>query len=423
MIGSEGSGNQGGELLLLSGLAIGKPTAVGRARVPKKVGQVSVPEIVDGRLIEGDKAVVQVDDQVYVWSIENGRLLARIDGVETNFSLSGTGRFLAVGVMGAAQVIDLAQRKVMATFEFPVQLSPHVAFSPNGTKLAMLASTYCRIWDLARAEVLSEQQFDAPFTELFGWVGNDYILTRGGLIQASTAGKVWQYRFPSVTKVLPINGAVLFTQEIPVASLLCLPLPHREFAEVGESRLQEGKWVDSDGGAPPLDTAESPAVTMPSNPPTSSASSRTSLSGSGIPIQAAGLALLEAHDSVKPLSTQGRQILFAPNEMAAAVPADSSSSDESSGAASFVAYQAKLEERPRGARVETASPLWIDADRPIHAVSVYQRPIGQGESFGRVYVVSPDATEDHRSSISRRRWCWWTITAPAEILWEPTGPT
>ena len=135
-------------------------------------------------------------------------------------------------------------------------------------------------------------------------------------------------------------------------------------------------------------------MTMPNNPPTSPVGSRASLSGSGIPSQATGLALLEAHDSVKPLSTQGRQILFAPNEMAAAVPADSSSSDESSDAASFVAYQAKLEERPRGARVETTSPLWIDADRPIHAVSVYQYPIGQGESFGRVYVVSPDATED-----------------------------
>ena len=48
---------------------------MGRAKVPKKVGQVSVPEIVEGRLIEGDKAVVQVDDQVYVWSLENGRLL------------------------------------------------------------------------------------------------------------------------------------------------------------------------------------------------------------------------------------------------------------------------------------------------------------------------------------------------------------
>ncbi|QDV42270.1 hypothetical protein Enr13x_21150 [Stieleria neptunia] len=394
VIGSEGSGNQGGELLLLSGLAEGKPAAVGRAKVPKKVGQLSVPEIVKGRLIEADKAIVQVDDQVYVWSLADGRLLAHLVDVKTNFSVSGSGRFLAVGVMGAAQVIDLAQRKLVATFEFPVQLSPHVAFSPDGTKLATLASRHCRVWDLTRAEVLSEQQLDAPFTNLFGWVGNDYILTRGGLIQANTARKVWQYRFPSVTNVVPINGAVLFTQEIPVASLLCLPLPHREFAELGESQLREGKWVDSDGGAPHLGTAGAPAVAMPNNPPTSSVSNQASLSGAGISSQATGLALLETHDSVKPLSTQGRQILFAPNEMAAAVPADSISSDESSDAASFRSYQAKLEERPRGARVETTAPLWIDADRSIHAVSVYQYPIGQGESFGRVYVASPDATED-----------------------------
>ncbi|MGI9472637.1 MAG: hypothetical protein ACR2NZ_13940, partial [Rubripirellula sp.] len=49
---------------------------------------------------------------------------------------------------------------------------------------------------------------------------------------------------------------------------------------------------------------------------------------------------------------------------------------------------------PRGARVETTSPLWVDADRPIHAVSVYQRPLGEDESFGRVYVTSPDFTEN-----------------------------
>ncbi len=388
VIDCDGSGDFGGDLLLMEGLGNGQPKALGRARIPREVGSYGAPQIRKGRLIGGDKAAVWVNDIVYVWSLANGELLARFENVQSGFDLSGTGRFLAIGVSGAVQVIDLAERQVIGSYEFPNILVPSVAFSPDGTKMAAMASDTCRIWDLTAATILSEKKFDEAHTLLHGWVNNDMILTHKGLVIAATAELIWKYSFPSSAQVLPIAEGVVFTEKIPNAALSCLPIPHRKFTRLGSSRVKQGKWEDSDGGAPPLVTANSPEDSDSGNGKIFSTSNKPSLPEREFQGRSSGLELLDTNDAISTLSKRGRQVMFAPNEYVPAIPADVPSAAQESSSEGFQAYTFHMESKPQWSK--STVPLWVDREDPIYAVSVYEYERGADPSYGRIYVNSPE---------------------------------
>ena len=126
-----------------------------------------------------------------------------------------------------------------------------------------------------------------------------------------------------------------------------MPIPHRNFTQLGSSRVEQGKWEDSDGGAPPLVTANSREDADSGNAKTLSTANKTSLSERGFKGQGSGLKLLDANDAISTLSKRGRQVMFAPNECVPAIPADVPSAAQESSSEGFQAYTTHMEVKPQ----------------------------------------------------------------------------
>ena len=115
-------------------------------------------------------------------------------------------------------------------------------------------------------------------------------------------------------------------------------------------------------------------------------------SNSEIKSERAGLALLAADDKIKRLPNKGRQVMFASDEFAHAVPAGGNISEQKSPPAAIQDYAAKLKVKPTTFSVKKSIPLWVGRDAPIHAVSVPGLGTGNDPTFGRGYVNAVNDT-------------------------------
>lgn len=242
VIGVNSPSERGGDLVLLENLADGQPRAIARWHVPQWDRPGFKPKVEFARLVDADRGIAQVNDTVYLWDFKNGEPVFKIDRIRagSKIQVSGTGSYLAIPTGGACALVGVEQGEYLGNVPFPSTLTPEVAFAPNGEQLALVAGNQIAVWELTTASVVAEATVGNPCGKLFGWIGDDYLLTQlAGLIDPQLGMTLWHYGLPSNNQAVTMPGGVVAVDKLQTAALLSLPVPHEPVESVAR-RLSGG---------------------------------------------------------------------------------------------------------------------------------------------------------------------------------------
>ena len=243
VLGVDSPSQRGGDLVLLDQLASGTPRAIARWHLPNWEKRGFKPKVEAARLLDGQRALVQVNNTVYVWDLIKGNVIYQIDRVQSGakLELSGTNKYLALPTGAGCRLIDLAQGELIGKVPFSHSLTPEVKFSPDGKQLALVAGNQFVVWDLQQAEIVADATFADPAGAFYGWVGNEYLFTQlAGLLKPELGMPLWRYSVSTGTRPLTMPGGVVVIEKNLNATLLvCLPVPHDPVASVAQ-RLASG---------------------------------------------------------------------------------------------------------------------------------------------------------------------------------------
>lgn len=144
---------------------------------------------------DGRTLVLAAGPDVYGFDVETGseRMRHTLDASLNGFALSYDGTRLATVVRSQAptvQVRRLGSGEIEHTFPVPDEFSPRLAFSPNGSKLAM-AGTGLRVYDIATGREIAriEPQPRVSFGLTFTPDGNRLVAPH-----ADATALIWDWR-------------------------------------------------------------------------------------------------------------------------------------------------------------------------------------------------------------------------------------
>ncbi|MEZ6086813.1 MAG: SHD1 domain-containing protein [Pirellulaceae bacterium] len=242
MFGVDSPSERGGDLIVMANLATGKPDVIARWRLPDWDRPGFKPKVEFARLLDQNRAVVQVNDSIYIWTLDQGKCLHKIDGIRAGAvpATSATGKMLAVPESGGAKLVDLATGELLGKVPFQSVLTPEVHFSENGKSLALVAGNQFIVWNLVDAMISAEATFDKPSGKFFGWIDDTRLLTQlAGLIDVELGMSLWSYYLPSIDHVVTLPGGIVVIDKTQEASLIGLNVPHGPVQTVAE-KLAKG---------------------------------------------------------------------------------------------------------------------------------------------------------------------------------------
>ncbi|WP_372894274.1 SHD1 domain-containing protein [Stieleria sp.] len=243
MIGVDSPSDRGGDLAVMDGLSNGSPRVVARWHLPEWQKPGFKPKAEFATMLDGTRALVQVNSSIYCWSLDDGKCHFLIQRVPATgkVAVSAGGRFLAISVSGGTQMIDVASAELIGKIPFPGTLTPEVRFSPDGSRLAMAAGNQVAVWNLQSAGMEMEETVETPIGRLVGWVGDDALLSQFALIDLEMAQAVWKYHLPSGGKEMTFPGGfVCIDKNARPAMITSLPLPHGAIAKVKQQLKNAG---------------------------------------------------------------------------------------------------------------------------------------------------------------------------------------
>ena len=186
------------------------------------------------KLIDGENALIRTPGAIFVSSLKTGKTKFKIDRVNYGSKIKlYAERYLAIPTTGGAFVVDVMEGERLGKVPIPVNLTPEVAFSPAGERLALVAGNQFFIWDFKTAAVVHQFSIDRVSGHFYGWVDDDLLLTQlGGLISVELGISVWHYYLPYRDQTCSVLGGVATVQRAAgPATLVSLPLPHKAARE------------------------------------------------------------------------------------------------------------------------------------------------------------------------------------------------
>lgn len=167
---------------------------------------------------------------------------------------SGTGKYLAVSSNHGCYLIDIAAAELVGKIDSNKLrlISPDLFFSPDGTRLAIQFGKSLAIWNLPTAKMELEVEHPKTMGQVFGWIGDDYLLTGlGGLLdvrpETGTGQSVWDYYISSLVGSTVPGGLVAMTKTTDI-TFLTLPVPHQS-GLIGTAKSMLGKRTVVKNGA------------------------------------------------------------------------------------------------------------------------------------------------------------------------------
>lgn len=244
-VGVDALSERGGDLALMEGLADEKPKIIGRWHLPKWETPGFKPKIEFAKLLDAERALVQVNTSIYLWNLTTGELKFTIERVAAGakICISGGGMFLAIPGSRRCDIVDINSANWLGSITFPQTTAPQVAFSPSGKQLALTGSNQFMVWDVEKAEVIHQATIAHNVGDLLGWVDDNYLLTsRAGVISPQLGYTLWVYDLPTRGKAVAINGGALLvhTDFRTGASFTAIGVPHDSVKKV-EEKLAAGE--------------------------------------------------------------------------------------------------------------------------------------------------------------------------------------
>ncbi|MCO6455460.1 MAG: hypothetical protein J5I93_09190 [Pirellulaceae bacterium] len=247
VVGVDSPSQRGGDVVLLNNLASGAPDVIARWKLPGWDRPGFKPKVEFARLLDGNRALVQVNFSLHVWDLVSGRSLMKVEQLRagSKVQVSANGKYLAIPKSGGCRLVSLETvesmgAQLLGTVPFPGTLTPEVDFSPSGGQLALVAGNQFAVWDLAAARTAHEGTIANPCGRLVGWVGDRHLLTQlGGLIDPALGMPLWNYGLSSNDLARTMPGGVVLIDNTRATALLGLPIPHAPVRQVAE-QLSKG---------------------------------------------------------------------------------------------------------------------------------------------------------------------------------------
>jgi hypothetical protein len=237
---------RGGEIVILEGLAEGKPVELYRRRLPGYSKPGFKPTVGSARLIAKDIAIVIVDSDLYCWNLRENKLIYRAEPStvtsSSTITLSGTGKWLALPQTNGFSLLNAATGEDLGFVETNSPTAPGVAFRHDGRRIAFCSSNSWGVWDIESANTLvSGITTEHLGDKLTGWIGNDLFLTESGnVIDTKMQMLVWHYYTgASVGKKL-WNNSLAVLNKTGGLQLETLAIPDPK-AQVAIRRMEQQK--------------------------------------------------------------------------------------------------------------------------------------------------------------------------------------
>jgi len=243
VLGVNSPSDRGGDLILIDGLATRQPKAIQRWHLPEwdKVG--FKPKVEMAVMLDKTRAIVQVDHSIYCWSLDSGKCHFVVDRVPASgkVCVSSGGRYLSISVSGGTHLIDIAEAELIGKISIDTTLTPETHFSPDGTRVALVAGSHIAVWNLQSAGMELEDTIGSVTGRFVGWVGDQSLLTQFFLIDLELGQPIWKYHLPSSGHALTIpGGLVTVDKNARPATLMSVPIPHISLDQVKAGFKQAG---------------------------------------------------------------------------------------------------------------------------------------------------------------------------------------
>jgi len=183
----------------------GSRTAKQLSFLPEKKDDGKGADIGWARFLGDDRFITKTAGNIVVWQLDpvEARLRFTCDGFCTP-ALSPDQRYVAIAQDTYVAVMDLQEEQCVAALPIPGTgrcSHPRLAFSPDGTKLALLNWDWLYTWDLNSGEVLNEYFTgnDGMNAPIF-FTSNEHVLVGNqNVIDLPNNIKLWQYPPPIAT--------------------------------------------------------------------------------------------------------------------------------------------------------------------------------------------------------------------------------
>jgi len=226
---------RGGDLVLLENLLTGQAKAIARWHVPGWDKPGFKPTVEFAHLLDGESALVQVNQDIYLWNLVQGtgRFVIQRIRAGSKVAVSPSGKYLLIPYTGGCKVVDVAEGAMVGVVEVSSRLTPEVNISPDGKRLALVfGSEYC-VWDIANGVMTANGTLGSVSGKFYGWLGDRYLLTQlAGLIQPDLEMTLWKYSFPATEGMLTVPGGVVFINRYQNLDVKSLPVPHGAVAAI-----------------------------------------------------------------------------------------------------------------------------------------------------------------------------------------------
>lgn len=239
---------RGGELVVMEGLANGKPVELYRRRLPGIEKPGFKPQVRQARLIGADIAVVVVDSILYCWNLKSAELIYRTEdnsvGGLTDLGFSGTGKWIAVPQPGGFSLLEASTGEDRGFVDNGSFTSSGVAFHADGRRIGFCSGNTWGVWDIVEAKkVASGVVTESLGEKVTGWVGGDLLLTdSGNLMDTKSEMLLWNYYVGVAESRRIWNNWLLLTSKDNGLKLTTLPMPDAK-TQLAIRRLDQQKNV------------------------------------------------------------------------------------------------------------------------------------------------------------------------------------
>jgi len=229
-LGVDSPSSRGGDLVLFDKMVSGAPKLIARWHCPGWDKRGFKPKYEFARLLSESKALVRVDNMIYLWDLVQGKLIFKIKPKYSGgkIQVSCNGRYLVIPDRKTCMFIGLQEGKVLGTIPSNGKLVPEIHFSPDGKQIAMVAGNEFSVWDFTKSASRASVNLGHPNGKFVGWMGNNRLLTQlNGLIDVDLRISLWGYSLPSNNQSLTMSTHVATIQRSTrLTTLICIPIPH-----------------------------------------------------------------------------------------------------------------------------------------------------------------------------------------------------
>lgn len=221
---------RGGELVMVQGMAEGKPAPLYRRTLPGAGRPGFAPQVEWAKLLSGSHAAAVVNGALHVWDLPAAKLLYRVEHVSVREPpvFSGNQVLMAIPQRGKVVLVETATGTIRRSIPTGGSLTPGAAFNSSGRLLAICISNQYVIWDCVADKAVSQ----ATTTEHLGahpvhWIAPKMFLSElGDAVHVGLGMSVWKYVISLCTEPLLFGNRLLMATTSDTCFLVCVEIPH-----------------------------------------------------------------------------------------------------------------------------------------------------------------------------------------------------